>query len=213
MNKVYNLEGKRFNKLLVIKRIENDKYGNARWLCKCDCGNETKVLGCHLRSNHTKSCGCLQKESCINIIHKPKHNMINTRIYRIWIGMKNRTNGESKLKNKYYKNYSGRNIEMCKEWKENFMVFYKWSIENGYDDKLTIDRIDVNGNYEPSNCRWVTMIEQQNNKRNNKIIEYKGEKHTLSEWNKILNYTSGLLKNRLNRGWSIERAFTTPKRK
>jgi len=213
MDKVYNLEGKRFNKLVVLNRIENDKYGNARWLCKCDCGNKAKVLGSHLRSNHTKSCGCLQKESFKNIIHKSKHNMINTRIYRIWIGMKNRTNEKSKLKEKYYKNYSGRNIGMCKEWKKDFITFYKWSIENGYNDKLTIDRIDVNDNYEPNNCRWITMEEQQNNKRNNKIIEYKGEKHTLSEWNKILNYTNGLLKNRLNRGWSVERAFTTPKRK
>lgn len=204
-----NLIGKRFSKLKVIKRIENDKYGNSRWLCECDCGKITKVLGTHLRSNHTKSCGCLQAQSCKNIKHKPKHGMIKTRIYRIWNGMKNRTNENSRFKETQYKNYSGRNIKICEDWKNNFVSFYNWAISNGYQDNLTIDRIDVDGDYEPNNCRWVTMKEQQNNKRNNTILEYNGLKLTISQWEEKLNFPHKLITNRLRRGWSIEKTLTT----
>lgn len=200
--------GKKFNKLLVLERVKNDKFGNTKWLCKCECGNKVEVLGTHLRSGHTQSCGCLQKEKCKNIIHKPKHNMSRTRIYKIWNGMKNRTNEKSVSKDKYYKNYSGRGITVCDDWKE-FEQFYKWATNNGYKDNLTIDRIDTDGNYEPSNCRWITMKEQNNNKRNNVLITHNNETHNITEWNEILGFTKGLLKNRLNRGWSIQRAFTT----
>lgn len=209
MSKINNLTGKKFGRLSVIKYYGSNKNKRALWLCKCDCGNNVEVLGSHLRSNHTKSCGCLQKESCKKIIHKPKHGMIHTRIYRIWNSIKNRTNENSKYKTTLYKNYSGRNIKMCDEWKNDFVAFHNWAMTNGYKEGLTIDRINCDGDYEPNNCRWVTMKKQQNNKRNNVIIEYKGEKHTLTEWNEILNYTNGLLKNRLNRGWSIKRAFET----
>lgn len=200
--------GKKFNKLTVIDRVENDKFGNSKWLCECECGNKVEVLGVHLRSGHTRSCGCMKKENCKNIIHKPKHNMSRTRIYKIWNGMKNRTNEKSVSKDKYYKNYSGRGIKICEEWKV-FENFYKWSIDNGYTDKLTIDRINTDGNYEPSNCRWVDMKTQNNNRRNNYLITYNNETHTMTEWNNILGFTTGLLKNRLNRGWSIQKAFTT----
>lgn len=199
---------KKFNHLIVLERVENDKYGNSKWLCKCDCGKQVEVLGIHLRSGHTKSCGCLKKENCKNIIHKPKHNMSRTRIYKIWNGMKNRTNQKSTLKDTKYKNYSGRGIETCESWKD-FENFYEWAINNGYRDNLTIDRIDTNGDYEPSNCRWITMKEQNNNRRNNIVIEFNNESHTLTEWNEILGFSKGLLKNRLNRGWSVQRAFTT----
>lgn len=202
--------GKKFNKLLVLKRVDNDKYGNTMWLCKCECGNVKEILGAHLRSGHTKSCGCLQKENCKKIIHPSKHNMSKTRIYKIWNGMKNRTNKNSTLKNTLFKNYSGRGISLCNEWND-FNQFYKWAMNNGYKDNLTIDRIDINGNYEPSNCRWITMKKQNNNRRNNIMITYNNETHTLTEWNEILGFSKGLLKNRLNRGWSVQRAFTTKK--
>ena len=200
--------GKKFNRLVVLKRVENDKYGNTKWLCECECGNKVEVLGIHLRSNHTRSCGCLQKEVLKNTNHYSKHNMTKTRIYKIWNGIKNRTNSTSTLKDTHYKNYSGRGIKICEEW-EVFENFYKWSIDNGYTDKLTIDRINTDGNYEPSNCRWVDMKTQNNNRRNNYLITYNNETHTMTEWNNILGFTTGLLKNRLNRGWSIQKAFTT----
>ena len=211
MNKVCDLTSKRFNKLVVISRVNNDKYGNSKWLCKCDCGNKVEVLGVRLRNNHTKSCGCLQKESYKLIKHKPKHNMIKTRLYRIWNGIKSRTNENSKHKNTTYKNYSGRNIKICKEWRNNFLTFYDWAMENGYNDNLTIDRIDVNGNYEPLNCRWITIKEQQNNRRNNTLIEYNDLKMTISQWESKLCFPKKLITNRLKRGWSIEKTLTTPK--
>ena len=206
MNSKYDLTGKKFERLTVIKRVENSKSGQTRWLCKCDCGNEVIVWGCHLRSGHTRSCGCIHSEQIKNIKHYKKHGLRWTRLYRIWNGIKSRTNLTNINDN--YKNYSGRGITICDEWKE-FMPFYYWAINNGYKDNLTIDRIDVNGNYEPSNCRWATFEIQQNNKRNNRYIKYNGEIHTLSEWNRILKLPNKLLSNRLYRGWNIEKAFNT----
>ena len=194
MNSKYGLIGKKFERLTVIKRAENSKSGQTRWFCKCDCGNETIVWGNHLRSGHTKSCGCIQKESVKRIKHYKKHGLHGIRLYRIWNGIKNRTNLSNK--NIAYKNYSGRGITICEEWKE-FMPFYNWAINNGYQDNLTIDRIDVNGNYEPKNCRWATMKEQQNNKRNNRFITYNGEKHTISEWKNIYNLSDSVVNNKL----------------
>lgn len=209
MNSKYDLTGKKFERLTVIKRVENSKSGQTRWLCKCDCGNETIVWGNHLRSGHTRSCGCINKEICAKIPHKAKHGFHGTRLYRIWTGMKNRTSPNQKAS---FKNYSGRGITLCDEWKE-FMPFYNWAMNNGYKDTLSIDRIDVNGNYEPSNCRWATFETQQNNKRTNRYISYNGETHTMSEWNKIKKFPYRLLNNRLKYGWSIERALTTPVRR
>jgi len=103
------------------------------------------------------------------------------------------------------KDYSGRGITICDEW-ENFENFYKWAIANGYRENLTIDRIDNNGNYEPSNCRWTDLITQENNKRTNRRIEYNGEIKTLAQWARVFNINYNTLRNRLNRGWEFERA-------
>lgn len=205
MKSEYEITGKKFERLTVIKRVENSKSGQTRWLCRCDCGNETIVWGGHLRSGHTKSCGCLNKETCAKIPHKAKHGLHGIRLYKIWNGMKNRTSPNQKAS---FKHYSGRGITICEEWKE-FLPFYNWAINNGYKDNLTIDRIDVNGNYEPNNCRWITLKEQQNNKRNNVFVEHNGERHTLAEWEEKLNMNKGLLKNRLRRGWNVEKAFNS----
>ena len=108
-----------------------------------------------------------------------KHGMIHTRLYSIWHCMKVRCYIKSCLS---YKNYGGRGIKICDEWKNDFISFYNWSLANGYKDNLTIDRIDVNGNYEPSNCRWVSKKEQDNNRRTNRFIEYNGIKKTIQQW-------------------------------
>ena len=147
MNSKYDLTGKKFERLIVIKRVENSKSGQTRWLCKCDCGNEVIVWGCHLRSGHTRSCNCIQKEKASSIPKNVKENKGWFRIYRIWQGIKKRCNKDNPNKITLYKYYSGRGITVCDEWKE-FVPFYNWAMNNGYTNKLTIDRIDVNGNYE-----------------------------------------------------------------
>ena len=106
-----------------------------------------------------------------------------------------------------YKNYGGRGITVCQEWLDDFMNFYNWSMANGYSDELTIDRIDVNGNYEPNNCRWATRKEQQNNMRNNVFLEANGERHTISEWSEITGINRSTISNRLRRGKSIKEAI------
>ena len=109
--------------------------------------------------------------------------------------------------------YGGRGITVCSEWAESFEAFRDWALANGYRDDLTIDRKDVNGNYEPGNCRWITNQEQQHNRRNNHNITYNGETHTITEWARIYGLSENGLVHRINRGWEIERALTTPMQK
>lgn len=133
-----------------------------------------------------------------------------SRLYHIWEDMKNRC---SNPKNRRYHRYGGRGISVCKEWQDDYAVFYKWAIENGYADNLTIDRDKVDGNYEPGNCNWATQKQQGNNRANNRRIEYNGVSKTLAEWADLLGVKYHLLKNRLERDWTVERAFTTPPEK
>ncbi|EQK46950.1 hypothetical protein LPC27_03930 [Paraclostridium bifermentans] len=129
------------------------------------------------------------------------------RLYNTWLNIKQRCNNP---KNPRYKNYGGRGIEVCEEWANNFISFKNWAIKNNYNDNLTIDRVDVNGNYEPSNCRWISNKTQQNNRTNNRIIEFNGERKTLKEWSETLNIKYNTLQKRLNKGWAIEVALTLP---
>lgn len=137
-----------------------------------------------------------------------KHGMSNTRLFHIWQNMKKRCHCETY---RDYHRYGGRGIKVCDEWRNDFLIFYNWAINNGYKEKLQIDRIDVNGNYSPNNCRWVTFVQQQNNRRNNRWITYNNETHTLAEWAKKVGINRHALGERLNRyGWSFEKAITTP---
>lgn len=179
--------GQKFNRLTVIKldHIEDKTYNCKRtksgkrtlhleyYLCKCECGNETIVEKSHLRKkvDATESCGCM-----LGTHHMSKNN----RIYDIWTGIRSRCFGKNKS-NPDYKNYNGRGITLCDEWKNDFMNFYNWAIANGYRNDLTIDRIDVNGNYEPSNCRWANKKEQNNNKRNNLFVKYNGKEYSITK--------------------------------
>ncbi len=146
---------------------------------------------------------------------KPKkrenHGMTGTRIHNIWRGMRARCYNPN---TKSFKNYGGRNIAVCQEWNESFIKFYKWSLNNGYSDDLTIDRIDVNEDYSPANCRWISIKAQQNNRSNNVWITFRGETHTEAEWSDITGISRRTLNSRLVRyGWTPERALTTPTRK
>lgn len=216
MGKLIDMTGQKYGRLTVISRAENatDKDGTirAKWNCICDCGTLITVRGKDIRSGNTKSCGCMNREaiSASNLANKTTHGGRYTRLYKIWRGMKDRCYND---KLSYYARYGGRGIMVCKEWLDDFQSFKEWALVNGYSDNLTLDRIDVNGNYEPSNCRWVTMKEQGNNRRTNHTLTYNGETKTISEWAETTGLSKGAIWHRIDMGWDVESALTTPARK
>ena len=204
-----NLVGQKINRLTVVRRIENPKDKQTMFECLCDCGNTVAVRGNALATGHTKSCGCLRTEQMIK--HNHKHGGYYTRMYTIWGNMKSRCNNPRAVN---YAAYGGRGVRVCEEWKNSFENFQIWALSSGYEETLTLDRIDVNGDYCPENCRWITHKEQQSNKRNNRMLTYNGETHTAAEWARKLNMDYLLLHNRITRlGWSAEKALTTPARR
>lgn len=194
--------GKKYGRLTIIE-IQRVKGGKALAICECDCGNTKTTQYTNLLNNRTKSCGCYSDECRKNKVNKHyKHNMSKDRLYHIWGSMKGRCYN-SKMRN--YKNYGGRGITVCDEWRNDFLKFKEWALKNGYNECLSIDRIDVNGNYEPSNCRWVTWKVQNWNKRTNKLTYEQYEKLTEK------GYRSETIKDRMIRkGLSFEKAISLP---
>ena len=204
MTRPLDLTGKKFNRLTALKRVENNKHGQAVWLCKCNCGNEIKVVASELKRGHVKSCGCLNLENCINNLpDNHTHRLSRTPIYRMWFLMRQRCENP---KHKSYKDYGGRGIKICDKClkPDNF---FKWAFENGYAKGLTIDRIDNNGNYCPENCRFVSMHEQSRNKRNNVKIMYKGKEMLLLDVSKLVKIPYRTLLFRYKMGDRNERLF------
>lgn len=262
------LEGQKFGKLTVVSRSDNSKSGKTKWLCKCECGNETIVYGDKLKSGHTTSCGrCnyipirigdrfgrwtvvsdtaisvnghkkyLCKCGCIkgtesyiaeyslksgnsrscgcitcetNTERMSTHHKSKTRLFHVWESMKSRCYNSH---NKSYKNYGGRGIKVCEEWLNDFEAFYSWAMANGYDEnaqygECTIDRIKVNENYNPDNCRWADADTQALNRRSNVWITYNGETHSLSEWSEITGINRATLRQRLKKGCKGEELFS-----
>lgn len=207
-----NLDGKRFGRWKVLSRAKN-RGKQIYWLCECDCGTIKEVNGYSLLRGDTQSCGCLQIEHLIKSTRK--HGMRNTRLYTVWVDMKDRCENKE---NSSYKWYGAKGITVCPEWlgEHGFENFAEWAYDNGYDEnakrgECTIDRIKSNGNYEPNNCKWSDSIEQNNHRSSNRFIEYHGEIKTLANWCRELKLPYKAIHSRINRyGWSIERAFSEP---
>lgn len=173
----YDLTGRRFGRLVAIRIVGKSKGGTAMWECQCDCGNTHITKSSSLLSGDTKSCGCLHREQLRE--RKTIHGLKHTRLYSVWNKMKQRCHNEN---DKSYKNYGGRGIKVCSEWRYDFQSFYDWALANGYQEGLTIDRKNNDGDYEPGNCRWATDAEQNLNKRTNRFITFEGETKTVKEF-------------------------------
>lgn len=194
--------GERFGRLEVLCQIGTKKNGAKIYRCKCDCGNTKDAVGAELRRGSVRSCGCLFREVQLKTVTKHGHS--RTALYKTWKDMKRRCENETR---KEYRNYGGRGITVCDEWKHDFQAFHDWAMANGYSDELTIDRINVNGNYEPSNCRWATQKMQSNNKRTSVFLEKDGETHTVAEWAEILGISPQTIYSRLKRGCPVEKVL------
>lgn len=206
MAKLIDITGLTFGKWKVLEH--KYKKNNAHyWLCKCECGNTAIVRGGSLKQGTSKSCGCVGKQKTVR--RSTKHGGYGTRLYRIWDDMKARCNNPNSIS---YCNYGAKGITICDEWKD-FKLFRDWALNNGYKENLTLDRINNKKGYNPSNCQWITMVEQQNNKSTNHFITFKGETLTMAQWARKLNFPYNLLCQRMSRGWAFEKAISTPKRK
>ncbi len=208
MGKTSDLTGQKFGRLKVIGRAPNriDASGKNRiyWECECECGTIAEVASDSLRSGRQQSCGCYKRE----YLHKAKssHQETKSRLYGIWLAMKRRCDTDTLP---CYKDYGGRGIQVCDEWVSDYTSFRNWAIQNGYNDGLSIDRIDNDGNYTPDNCRWVDSVAQANNRRSNHLLTLNGETHNITEWAKILGKNPKTLFSRVYSGWSDEKALTT----
>ena len=195
MGKFIDISGNKYGKLTVIEKVNKENKNITYWLCECECGNKKTISKPNLTTGHSKSCGCLAIESATGNKYGLKHNESKTRLYFIWQSMKQRcydknVNG--------YKYYGLRGIEICNDWLD-YEKFSEWSKGNGYKNNLSIDRIDVNGNYEPENCRFITAKQQNRNKTTSVFITYFGIKKCVSEWSEILGIPQTTIHNRMKK--------------
>ena len=188
MTKKIDIVGKRFGKLTVIEECkEHDKHNKIVYKCLCDCGNICYKQSSPLRTGRTKSCGCL------------KPGKSSTKLYNIYHSMKKRCYNRHDPR---FERWGKRGIKVCSEWLDDFMNFYTWAINNGYQEGLTIDRIDNDKDYSPDNCRWTTSKVQANNRRSNIYLTYNGEVKTIAQWSEQLDIHYKCLWKRHKLGWS-----------
>ena len=191
-----DISGMKFGKLTAIKTVGKNSKGEYQWECICDCGNRRTVNVSDLLRGRSTSCGCSRQ----------KHGKSKNVLFHIWQSMKQRCGNANSPK---YKNYGGRGISVCGEWADSFDAFYQWAIHSGYEKGLQIDRADNEKGYSPDNCRWVTALQNENNRRNNHLLTCDGETHTLAEWSRITGMPSTTIVTRLYRGKTIEEALKT----
>lgn len=197
--------GEEFERLTVAGRPFYIGGSKQMVVCQCTCGNYAAVIERSVRSGATRSCGCLRKE--VTGVKTLTHGQAGTRLHHTWKNMRQRCENR---KCGHWPRYGGRGIQVCEEWKQ-FAAFYEWSMRNGYQDNLTIERIKNNLGYSPGNCRWATMPEQMKNKRNNRFLTAFGETRIMADWLRDERCTVSLagLRQRLDRGMSVEDALTT----
>ena len=205
-----DITGSDFGYWHVVSRAPNDKDGNTYWNCQCVCGTERVISGHNLRRGYTTNCGCMTKKLLSESHIKHGGSSIyatseNTKLYKVWNSMRSRCKNET---SQSYSYYGGRGINICEEWDNSFEAFRKWSLDNGYKIGLTIDRINVNGDYCPENCRWVDRVTQANNTTRTRYVTYNGETRTIKEWSEITGINYNTLVGRLYRyHWPVEDAL------
>ena len=203
---IKNYIGNRYGYIEILERTKKKKRNYAVYKCKCHkCGKIVEKTLEHLSTRkkngfNNMTCGCYDRHK--NNFYK--NGLSNTKLRYTYENMKARCYNK---KCNGYKHYGGRGIEVCKEWLEDFENFYNWAINNGYKDGLTIERINVDGNYEPNNCKWADFHEQMNNRSNTIKLEYNGITKSLTDWAREYNIEIVTLRTRINRGWPIERAL------
>lgn len=213
--KIVDISGKKFGRLTVVSKVGSNGHSTL-WLCKCECGKMKEVTLSHLRQGCVMSCGCLTKEIASERGYKSKigersrkHGDNKTKLYNVWAGMKRRCQNSNTL---HYNDYGGRGITVCDEWQE-YIPFKEWAIATGYKEGLSIERKDVNGNYEPNNCYWIPLKMQGKNRRNTIYIQYNDKDYTIEEIAEITGLKRRTIKGRFERGWSAERIFSEPLKK
>ncbi len=209
-NEIEDMTGNTYNRLTVVKMLDKNENGNTFCLCKCICGKENvRVMAYRLKSGNTKSCGCLGSE-ITTARNKSKQKYEDgdcySAIYKSWGKMISRCYKDTKDA----KDYKNRGIIVCEDWKNDFMKFKEWSLKNGWKEGLSIDRINVNGNYEPKNCRWADDVTQANNKTNNRRITLFGITKTLAEWCKETGFGHKTITYRLDHNWPEDKIFSKP---
>ena len=202
--RLIDLTGNRYGRLTVVGRDNGRKL--TYWNCRCDCGNLVSVRGDHLKEGRVHSCGCYKSE--VSTAIHTTHGDSKSRLYHIYRTMLARCNNRKRY---LYSRYGGRGITVCNEWQESYPAFRKWSMDNGYDESKSIDRIDNDAGYNPDNCRWTDSIIQANNKSNNRLVSANGVTKTLAEWERETGISQYLIKARIDRlGWSEQDAVTIP---
>jgi hypothetical protein len=204
MSAFIDLSGERFGRLKIIEKQPESRI-RIKWVCQCDCGNKAIVSGSALKSGNTRSCGCLKMEGGRE--GKITHGQSDSPTYKSWSDMKSRCSNPKRLD---YSDYGGRGINVCDRWVDSFSLFLA---DMGFRPSgTTLDRLDVNGDYCPENCRWATAKQQQRNKRNTKHVIFRGGAKSLAEWAEVLHLPYDVIRYRLKAGWTPEEAFTIPVR-